>query len=165
MSAASDAMGDRLRPLLPPGLVEKKMFGGIGFMLHGNMTIGTTAKGELLVRIDPARQAEALAMPGAHQMRMGARPMTGFVAVEASGTPDDAALRRDELRAPSSGRALRAADAVNIADALRVADEMARVPMTSPPGARSGAAAIPHSPNRAATSSLLSSWGIRGSAM
>lgn len=94
MSTASDGMGDRLRPLLPAGLIEKKMFGGIGFMLNGNMAIGTTAKGDLLVRIDPARQAEALAMPGAYQMRMGARPMTGFIAVEAGGTVDDAALGR-----------------------------------------------------------------------
>ena len=94
MSTASDAMGDRLRPLLPTGLVERKMFGGIGFMLHGNMAIGTTAKGELLVRIDPDKQAEALARPGAYQMHMGARPMTGFIAVDASGTPDDVALGR-----------------------------------------------------------------------
>ena len=95
MSAASDAMGDRLRPLLTaiPGLVEKKMFGGIGFMLRGNMAIGTTAKGHLLVRIDPAKQAEALARPGAYQMHMGERPMTGFIAVDEEGTPDDDALR------------------------------------------------------------------------
>lgn len=93
MSAASDAMGDRLRPLLGPGLVEKKMFGGIGFMLRGNMAIGTTAKGDLLVRIDPVRQDEALAMPGAYQMHMGERPMTGFIAVDEEGTPDDDALR------------------------------------------------------------------------
>jgi len=94
MSTASDTMGDRLRPLLPAGLVEKKMFGGIGFMLNGNMAIGTTAKGELLVRIDPAKQGEALAIPGACHMHMGARPMTGFIAVDAGGTPDDAALSR-----------------------------------------------------------------------
>lgn len=94
MSTASDAMGDRLRPLLPAGLIEKKMFGGIGFMLNGNMALGTTAQGELLVRIDPARQAEALAMPGAYQMHMGTRPMSGFIAVAAEGTPDDAALGR-----------------------------------------------------------------------
>ncbi len=94
MTAASDAMADRLRPLLAskPGLVEKRMFGGIGFMLFGNMAIGTTAKGELLVRIDPARQAEALQRTGAYQMHMGPRPMTGFIAVGATGTPDDAAL-------------------------------------------------------------------------
>ena len=92
MSAASDALGDRLRPLLGPGLVEKKMFGGLGFMLRGNMAIGT-AKGELLVRINPDKQAEALAKPGAYQMHMGERPMTGFIAVDEEGTPDDDAQR------------------------------------------------------------------------
>jgi len=94
MSTASDALGARLRPLLPAGVIEKKMFGGIGFMLNGNMAIGTTANGELLVRIDPDKQAEALARPGAYQMHMGPRPMTGFIAVDASGTPDEAALGR-----------------------------------------------------------------------
>lgn len=95
MSIASDIMGDRLRPLLAgtPGIVEKKMFGGIGFMFRGNMAIGTTAKGALLVRVDPAKQAEALAMPGAFEMHMGPRPMTGFIAVDEEGTPDDDALR------------------------------------------------------------------------
>ncbi len=93
MSAASHAMGDRLRPLLGPGLVEKKMFGGVGFMLRGNMAIGTTTKGDLLVRVDPAKQDEALAKPGAYQMHMGERPMTGFIAVDAEGTADDDALR------------------------------------------------------------------------
>ena len=47
MTAASDAMGERLRPLVPRGLLEKKMFGGRGFMRNGNMLIGTTAKGAL----------------------------------------------------------------------------------------------------------------------
>ncbi len=93
MSTASDAMGARLRPLLAPDLVEKKMFGGLGFMLGGNMAIGTTAKGALLVRIDPAKQAEALAKPGAFEMHMGPRPMTGFIAVDEEGTADDDALR------------------------------------------------------------------------
>lgn len=94
MSAASDAMGNRLRPLLAPGLVEKKMFGGLGFMLRGNMAIGTTAKGDLLIRVDPTKQHEALARPGAYQMHMGSRPMTGFIAVDAEGTSDDDALRQ-----------------------------------------------------------------------
>ena len=92
MSAQSDALGARLRPLLASRpLAEKKMFGGIGFMLNGNMAIGTTAKGDLLVRIDPARQAEALARSGAYQMHMGTRPMTGFIAVGADHL-EDAAL-------------------------------------------------------------------------
>lgn len=94
MTAASDAMGLRLRPLLARlPIVEKKMFGGLGFMLNGNMLIGTTAKGDLLVRVDPEKISEALRRPGAYKMQMGAKTMTGFIAVGASGTRDDNALR------------------------------------------------------------------------
>ena len=62
MTAASDAMAERLRPVLEKTqleVVEKKMFGGVGFMLNGNMLIGTTAKGALLVRVDPQNVEEA----------------------------------------------------------------------------------------------------------
>jgi len=95
VTAASDLMGDRLRPLLKrtPGLIEKKMFGGLGFMLNGNMVIGTTAKGALLVRVDPEKIDDALRRPGAVEMHMGPKPMKGFVAVDEEGTPDDEALR------------------------------------------------------------------------
>jgi TfoX/Sxy family transcriptional regulator of competence genes len=94
MSAASDAMGDRIRPLLANlEVVEKKMFGGIGFMLNGNMLIGTTAKGALLARVDPAKMAEALKRPGAEEMHMGAKPMTGFLAVREDALPDAASIK------------------------------------------------------------------------
>ena len=93
MTAASDAMGDRLRPLVPRGLAEKKMFGGLGFMLNGNMLIGTTAKGALLVRVDPAKMDEALKRPGAFAMHMGPKVMTGFIAVDPKSLPDAAAIK------------------------------------------------------------------------
>jgi TfoX/Sxy family transcriptional regulator of competence genes len=94
MSAASDAMGDRIRPLLAQfEIVEKKMFGGIGFMLAGNMLIGTTAKGALLVRVDPDKMAEALKRPGAEVMHMGPRAMTGFLAVQPAALPDAASIK------------------------------------------------------------------------
>ena len=87
MTSVSDAMGDRLRPLLKKlPVVEKKMFGGLGFMLAGNMLIGTTAKGDLLVRVDPAKMHDALTRTGAYEMHMGPRAMTGFVAVNTTGT-------------------------------------------------------------------------------
>ena len=93
MTAASDELGARLRPLLrKAGVEEKKMFGGIGFMLNGNMLIGTTAKGALLVRIDPDKADEALGR-GAELMHMGPRVMSGFVSVDAEKLPGDAALK------------------------------------------------------------------------
>ena len=91
MSAASDEMGARLRPLLPKRLEEKKMFGGLGFMLNGNMAIGTTAKGALLVRVDPDKVDEALAR-GAELMHMGPKVMTGVVSVDPARLPDAASL-------------------------------------------------------------------------
>jgi TfoX/Sxy family transcriptional regulator of competence genes len=93
MTAASDAMGERLRPLVPKGLAEKKMFGGLGFMLNGNMLIGTTARGALLVRIDPDKMDEALERPGAYAMHMGPRVMTGFIAVDPRALPDAKAIK------------------------------------------------------------------------
>ena len=95
MTAASDAIADRLRPLLGKkklSLEEKKMFGGTGFMLDGNMLIGTTAKGALLVRIDPDKAAEAEAR-GAEPMQMGPRVMKGFMAVQPDALPDDASIK------------------------------------------------------------------------
>jgi TfoX/Sxy family transcriptional regulator of competence genes len=93
MTAASDAMGTRLRPLVPKGLVEKKMFGGLGFMLNGNMLVGTTAKGALLVRVDPDKMDDALKRPGAYAMHMGPKVMTGFIAVDPESLPDAAAIK------------------------------------------------------------------------
>src|SRR5687768_5404981 len=84
MTAPSDALAAKLRPLLKtPGIVEKKMFGGTGFMLNGNMVVGTTAKGEMLIRIDPDKAATALARPMAFQMMMGTSEMKGFIGVAA----------------------------------------------------------------------------------
>jgi hypothetical protein len=85
-------MGARLRPLLPKGLEEKKMFGGLGFMLNGNMVIGTTAKGALLARVDPEKIDAALAR-GAELMHMGPKVMTGFVSVDPKKLPDGAAVK------------------------------------------------------------------------
>ncbi|MEO6014688.1 MAG: TfoX/Sxy family protein [Devosia sp.] len=91
MTAASDAMAERVRPLLAkyPSLIEKQMFGGLGFMLDGNMAVGTTAKGALLVRVDPAKIDDAVEK-GAEIMHMGPRPMTGFVFVDAAALSDKA---------------------------------------------------------------------------
>lgn len=95
MSAASDALAARLRQHLADtlGLVEKKMFGGICFMVDGNMAVGTNPAGELLVRVDPKQRTEALGRPGAFAIRTGTREMTGFVAVTVEAIADETALR------------------------------------------------------------------------
>jgi hypothetical protein len=60
---------------------EVKMFGGIGFMLNGNLLVGASKRG-LLVRLGKDRQSEALAVPGTRQMEMRGRLMEGYVYVD-----------------------------------------------------------------------------------
>jgi hypothetical protein len=64
------------------GIVERRMFGGICWMLHGNMLCGVWGEG-FLFRVGPERHQEALARPGTMPMEIAGRPMRGFVVVSA----------------------------------------------------------------------------------
>ena len=57
------------------------MFGGIGFMLNGNLLVGASKRG-LLLRVGTSRQSQVLAKPGTRQMEMRGRPMDGYVSVD-----------------------------------------------------------------------------------
>jgi TfoX/Sxy family transcriptional regulator of competence genes len=72
-------------------LGEVKMFGGVGFMLNGNMVAAASQRGVLL-RIGKDRYREALARPGTRPMQMRGRLMEGYIYVDPAGL-DDAALR------------------------------------------------------------------------
>lgn len=72
----------------------KKMFGGMVFMVKGNMSVGITNKGDLMMRFDPARQAEVLALPGARPMDFTGKPMKGFLFVEPASVSTKAALTK-----------------------------------------------------------------------
>ncbi len=61
---------------------EVKMFGGVGFMLRGNLAVAASSRG-LLVRVGAAREADALARPGTTIMTMNGRRMNGYVQVAA----------------------------------------------------------------------------------
>lgn len=63
-----------------PGLVEKAMFGGIGFILRGNMACGVH-KDALIIRVGPERYHDALERPHARSFDMTGRPMRGWVMV------------------------------------------------------------------------------------
>jgi TfoX/Sxy family transcriptional regulator of competence genes len=73
-----------------PGLEERELFGGIAFMISGNMAVGVSG-GELMVRVGKDAHDEAIARPGARTFDMGARPMRGWISVSAEGfgTADD----------------------------------------------------------------------------
>jgi len=69
-------------------LGEKNMFGGIGFLLNGNMCLGVWQE-SLIVRVGPARYAEALRKPFAGIFDMTGRAMTGWVLVDPEGLAED----------------------------------------------------------------------------
>ena len=66
------------------GLEQKKMFGGVGFLVNGNMACGVH-KGNLIVRVGPERYQAALSKEHAGVFDMTGRPMTGWVMVTAPG--------------------------------------------------------------------------------
>lgn len=78
---------ERMRDVLEgrEGVVEKKMFGGYCWMLHGNMLCGVEV-GRFMFRVGKALEAEALARPGAAPMDITGKPMPGFVWVRADET-------------------------------------------------------------------------------
>lgn len=91
MSVASNELADRVRALIghKPGMTEKKMFGGYGLMLNGNMICGTLSSGNLLLRVGAELHAEAISRPGAQTMHHGGRDMIGFVEVSDDIEDDD----------------------------------------------------------------------------
>jgi TfoX/Sxy family transcriptional regulator of competence genes len=77
----------RLRELLADevAVTEKRMFGGLAFLLYGHMSVSASRRGGALVRIDPAETDAALARPYASRMEMGKRSMDGWIYVEPEG--------------------------------------------------------------------------------
>ena len=80
--AYDEALAERVRELLAgeSGVSERAMFGGLAFMLDGNMALGIRG-GELMVRVGPDAIEDALAQPHVRQSYMGERPMKGIVLV------------------------------------------------------------------------------------
>jgi TfoX/Sxy family transcriptional regulator of competence genes len=89
------SLADRVRPLLVRrrGFSEKKMFGGLGFLLHGNMCVGVW-KEFLIVRVGPDSYEDALAEPSAREFDITGRAMTGWVMVESDGLENDGQLSK-----------------------------------------------------------------------
>lgn len=91
MSQASEHLADRIREILGNrfSFREQKMFGGVAFMLNGNMFVGPLKDGGLLVRTGKENYDEALTRPGARPMTMTGRTMSGFIEVEPDAIEDD----------------------------------------------------------------------------
>ena len=98
--AYDEGVAQRIREALADesGVVEKKMFGGIAFMLRGNMCCGVVGE-ELMLRVGPEGYDDALAQRHARPMDFTGRPMRGMVYVASRGFESDANLERWLARA------------------------------------------------------------------
>ena len=92
--AYDEELAERIRALLGnrAGLTEKKMFGGLGFMIGGNMAIAASGQGGILVRVDPGESDDLVATTPAEPMEMRGRQMAGWLRVGTAEIADDAAL-------------------------------------------------------------------------
>jgi hypothetical protein len=67
------------------GVTEKAMFGGLAFLLRGNMAVGISSSGELMVRVGPEASDDALARPHTRLFDMTGRPMKGWILLAPQG--------------------------------------------------------------------------------
>jgi TfoX/Sxy family transcriptional regulator of competence genes len=106
--AYDEDLADRIRNLLSgETVVEKKMFGGLAFLVGGNMSVAASGQGGLMVRIDPDQTEALLKAPGAGEFEMGNRgPMKGWLRVDADAVRDDAALSSWVTRGVEHARTL-----------------------------------------------------------
>ena len=83
--AYDEELADRIRELVAgePKLTEKKMFGGLSFLIGGNMALAASGQGGILVRVDPAQSDELVATTKARLMEMRGRQMQGWLRVDA----------------------------------------------------------------------------------
>src|SRR5690348_16641466 len=91
--AYDEGLAQRLRESLTgvTALSEKKMFGGLAFLVAGNLCVGVMGE-ELIARVGPEAYPSAVARPGAHEFAFTGRPMKGWVMVRPEGFEDDGAL-------------------------------------------------------------------------
>jgi TfoX/Sxy family transcriptional regulator of competence genes len=83
--AYDEVLAERIRELMAAerGLTEKKMFGGLAFLIGGNMSVAASGQGGLMVRVDPAQSDQLLSSTKAHPMVMRGREMAGWLLVDA----------------------------------------------------------------------------------
>jgi TfoX/Sxy family transcriptional regulator of competence genes len=84
--AYDEELANRIRELVAgeKGLTEKKMFGGLAFLIGGNMAVAASAQGGILVRVDPDQTEKLVSTTKAERMVMRGREMDGWLRVDAA---------------------------------------------------------------------------------
>ncbi len=106
--AYDEALADRIRDLIgdDPMLTEKKMFGGLAFLIGGNMAVAASGQGGILVRVDPAESEKLLSTTAAFPMEMRGRSMNGWLRVDAADVSTKRQLQSWVTRGTSYARSL-----------------------------------------------------------
>ena len=92
--AYDEALAARIRDRIgaTPGLSEKKMFGGLAFLIGGNMAVAASGQGGILVRVDPGESDALVASTPAEPMEMRGKQMAGWLRVSTDDVSSDPAL-------------------------------------------------------------------------
>jgi TfoX/Sxy family transcriptional regulator of competence genes len=101
-------LAERLRAVVQhePGMSEKRMFGGLAFLIDGNMAVSASSRGGLLVRVDPADTATLVSEPLVRRFEMRGRAMDGWLHVHAEVVDSEDELRRWAARGITYARSL-----------------------------------------------------------
>lgn len=93
--AYDEVLAQRIHDLLDgePGVTSRRMFGGLGFMVDGNMAVAAGSSGALMVRADPGDAASWVEGEGVEPMEMRGRPMGGWLLVASEALADDESLQ------------------------------------------------------------------------
>jgi hypothetical protein len=106
--AYDEALADRIRAVVADeaGVEEKRMFGGLAFLVGGNMAVAASGQGGILLRVDPAESAELVAGSAAQVAVMRGREMPGWLRIDAVDVAADDALAAWVARGVSYARSL-----------------------------------------------------------
>lgn len=93
--AYDEVLASRIREALigVQGISERKMFGGVGFMVNGHMAVGAGSAGKLMVRVDPEDLPVLITRPGVEAMEMRGRKLSGWLLVSTEALDAEEALR------------------------------------------------------------------------
>ena len=93
--AYDEGLANRIREAVAaePGVTEKRMFGGLAFLVHGNMAVSASGQGGLLLRIDPADAETLTQRPGARRFEMRGREMDGWLGIDSGVVSSDEDLQ------------------------------------------------------------------------
>ena len=94
--AYDEDLADRIRAALQhqDGVTERRMFGGLAFLVNGRMAVSASGQGGILLRVDPAETDSVVREDGVSRFEMRGREMDGWVRVDPSATASDQELTR-----------------------------------------------------------------------